>query len=68
MHVIESCGISTKLWRNASFISNTLDITVLVTASEVAGPVPSSDLCELDDWVIVRYLFCITPRGNLFFY
>ena len=50
MHVIESSGISTKLWRNASYISNTPDITVSVTASEVAVPVPSSDLQSIDDF------------------
>ena len=44
MCVIESSGISTKLWRNASYISNAPYITFPVTASEVAGPVPSSDL------------------------
>ena len=49
MHVIESNVICTKLWRNASYISNTPDITVSVTASEVAGPVPSSDLYEIGD-------------------
>ena len=47
MHVVESTCISTKLRRNASYISNTPDITVSVTTSEVAGPVPSSDQYEL---------------------
>ena len=44
MHVTESSVTSTKLWKNACYISNTPDITVTVTGSEVAGPVPSSDL------------------------
>ena len=38
MYVSESSGIS-----------NTPDITVPVIASEVAGPVPSSDLYEIGD-------------------
>ena len=49
MYVSESSGITTNLWRNASYISNTPDITVPVIASEVAGPVPSSDLYEIGD-------------------
>ena len=49
MHVIESSGIFTKLWWNVSYISNTTDITVSVTTSEVAGPVPSSGQYELGD-------------------
>ena len=60
MHVTESSGISTKVWRDASYISNTADITVPVTSSKVAGPVPSSDFYEFGDWVIVRYLFFLT--------
>ena len=66
MHVIESSGIPTKLWK--IYISNKPDITVPVTASEVAEPVPSSDFNELDDWVIVSYLFYIVPRVNLFYF
>ena len=49
MHVIQSSVICTKLWRNASYISNAPDITVPVTAGEVAEPVPSSDLYEIGD-------------------
>ena len=49
-------------------ISNTPNITVPVTASEIAGPIPSSDLYELGDWVIVRYLFYIICRVNLLYF
>ena len=68
MHVIESSGISTKLWKNAGYISNTPDFTVPVTASEVAGPVPSFDFYEFGDWIIVRYPFYIIPRVHLFYF
>ena len=67
MYVIESNGISTKLWRNAGYISNKTDIKVPITASEVAVPVSSSEPYELGDWVIVRYLFYIILRVNLFY-
>lgn len=46
---------------------NTPDITVPVT-SEAVGPVPSSDLCELANWIIVRYLIYITLKVNLFYF
>lgn len=48
--------------------SNTPDITVTVTTSEAVGPVPSSDLCELANWVIVRHLIYITLKVNLFYF
>ena len=62
MDVIKSSGISTKLWRNASYISNTPDITVPV------GLVPKCNFYKLGDWVIVRYLLYVLPRVNLFYF
>ena len=40
----------------------------LYTAHGVAEPVSSSDPCEVGEWVIVRYLFYIIPRINLFYF
>lgn len=68
IHIIESSDISTKLLWNASYISNRPDITVPVLTSKVAGLVPSSDLYELCDWMIVRHLFYIIPTVNLFYF
>ena len=68
MHLIESSSISTKLWRNASYISNAPDFTVPAAASEVAGSVPSSGFYGFGDWIIFRYLFYIIPRVNLFYF
>ena len=49
-------------------VSNTPYITAPVTASEVAGPVPSSYLYELGGWTVVRCLFYIIPRVNLLYF
>ena len=49
MHVIESSGISTKLYTNASYISNTTDFTVPLTASEIAGLVLGSKYFKFGD-------------------
>ena len=68
MHVIESTGIFTKLWRNASYISNAPDITVKATASEVGGPAASSDFNELVDWAIFSYLLYNIPRVNSLYF
>ena len=47
-------------------ITNIPDITLPLTASRVAGPVPSPDLYELGDCVIISYLLYIILRVNLF--